>query len=361
MSQLNAVQIPFFCKMLFNCRLATIFILIDVLSGCKGKETEPWADLSFPEVPDSVRYEKKNHTFVRWEESPIQYFTTEPKEALNWLGIAGTQQVIRIFPNYGTRKKNRIKEINKITGVNHFFLDMDLSTGYVHDYTRNFFNKLRPDDYVMRFIAGEDSLTALMSFTFKKNMRPDDVLGKTIAFFRQWKLSELNIKGSGISTAIEMKACSYNPVCLCPTVKKESQNPFKTEVPFWHSGKAPGWINIAELNKTGKFDGGNVVVIWNYKGNTWFQEMHGSLQQVLEKALTIKAICECDPILAISDSGPMAASFKSNKDFVLETGHINQLDNLDYVGAGYGYFPSKVGVYKYTDWRGKEIEFSATY
>ena len=347
--------------MKFIHRSALLLALLPAVYGCKGKITEPWADLSFPEVPDSVRYEKKNHTFIRWEESPIQYFVTAPTKEINWLGMAGTQQVIRIFPNYGTRKKNGVKEINKITGVNHFFMDMDLTTGYVHEYTRNFFNKLRPDDYVMRYIPGEDSLMGLMSFIQKKDTGPNDVLGKTIAFFRQWKLSELNIKGSGTNTQIELKACSYNALCMCPAVKQKSSNPFKTEVPFWHSGKSPGWVEISKLNKTGKFDGGNVVLIWNFKGNTWFQEMHGSLQQVLGKALALKNLCGCDPVLAISDSGPMAASFKSNKDFVLETKQIDQLDNIEYVGAGYGYFPAKIGVYKYTDWRGKEIHFVGTY
>src|SRR5690606_9974461 len=102
----------------------------------------PWVDLSFPGVPDSIMNDEKKHRFIRWEDTPIQYFAETPMEEINWLGVAGTQQIIRIFPNYGTRKERGMNEIKKITGVNHFFLDMDLVTHYVHPFTVNFFNKL---------------------------------------------------------------------------------------------------------------------------------------------------------------------------------------------------------------------------
>lgn len=343
--------------------IATLFWLLVVLAACSRKEQQPWADLSFPEVPDSIRYNDAKITFLRWEDCPVQFFTSEPAEQLSWLGVAGTQQVIRIFPNYATRREKGITEINKITGAAHFFLDMDLTTGYVHPYTVNFFNKLRPDDYVMRYTMSEtDSATGLMSFVKKSTLAPGDVLGKNIAFFRQWRLSELEIKTEDDQTYVNMKPCDYaKEVCNCPTVRRGSDNPFSNQVPFWHAGMGKGYTPLSALNKTGRYDGGNVILVWPYGGQTWFQGMRGSLQQVLTQAFNIKEKCNCDPVLAISDAGPMSAGLKSDADFRLQTALIDELDRTPYVGAGFGYFPSKVGVYFYKQPDGSKREFVVTF
>lgn len=342
------------------CFVSLIFIF---LASCTDDTRQSWTDLSFPPVPDSILQNPKRITFIRWEVAPVQYFKSSQREQLNWLGVAGTRQVIRIFPNNQSRRQMGINEVKNITGVNHFLLDMDLVSGYVHDYTRNFFNRLRPDDFVMRYQPSEDdSTTGIMTFVRKKDLGPGDILGKTIAFFRQWKLSELVMEMRNGDIYIKVKPCSYAPqLCVCPEVKASSGNPFSVEVPLWHKGVGNGFQPLSALNKTGRYDGGNVVLIWEYGNNIWFQEMRGSLSQVIEKALDIQEICSCEPVLAISDSGPMSAGVKSNDDFVLNTTPIDTLEDEPLIGAGYGYFPGKVGVYSYVDSKGKTRQFITTY
>jgi hypothetical protein len=349
---------------LYQFSLRTLFFLfVSVLVvGCKGKKHENYIDLSFPSLPDTLQEKFENIHFIRWERSPILFNSNDSAESINWIGVCGTRQLIRIFPNRGFRDSLGIKSVSKITGVNHFLLDMDLVSHYVHPYTRNFYNRLRPADFVMKYSATDsDSTIGFMEFIRKKDVKSEDALGYNLAFFRQWKLSEIMIDEGILGTKVKFKICDFNPICFCPMVNKTSSNPFPIEVPIWQSNAAPGWVNINKLNVVGKYDGGNVILIWEYKRQIWFQEMHGSLGQIITQALRIRDISNSDVSIAISDAGPMSASFKSDSTNTLEFKEINKLDNIPYIGAGYGYFPSQVGVYRYDDGINPAIDFIQTY
>lgn len=342
--------------------MVILLFITSFLIGCKGKEQPNYIDLSFPNLPDSLQEKSQNIKFIRWENSPILFNSPDTAETLNWIGVSGTRQLIRIFPNRGYRDSLGMKEMHRITGVNHFFLDMDLVSHFVHPYTRNFYNRLRADDFVMKYTPSDsDSSTGFMEFIRKKDVLPGDELGLNLAFFRQWKLSELMIEEGAFGTKIKLKICDFNPICFCPEVNAKSSNPFPIEVPIWQSNAAPGWVAIDKLKYVGKFDGGNVVLIWEFNGQIWFQEMHGSLRQILTQALRIKELSNSDVSLAISDAGPMAASFRSDSKNTLKFNGINKLDNTPYVGAGYGYYPSQVGVYRYDDGKNPAIDFIQTY
>jgi hypothetical protein len=333
-----------------------------VVFSCKGKVQSNYIDLSFPGLPDSLLHKTEFISFVRWENSPILFNTSDASETIDWIGVCGTRQLIKIFPNRGYRDSLGIKTIRNITGVNHFLLDMDLVSHYIHPYTYNFYKRLRAEDFVMKYSPSEgDSNIGFMEFIHKKDVLLNDSLGYNLGFFRQWKLSELLIEEGLISTKIKLKICDFNPVCFCPEVNKKSSNPFPIEVPIWQSNAAPGWVNINKLNVVGKYDGGNVILIWEYKRQIWFQEMHGSLGQIITQALRIRDISNSDVSIAISDAGPMSASFKSDSTNTLEFKEINKLDNIPYIGAGYGYFPSQVGVYRYDDGINPAIDFIQTY
>ena len=98
---------------------------------------------------------------------------------------------IQLIPNMHNRDKDDIKAIKNITGVAHFFLDHDLTSGFVHSYTLNFFNKLSADDFVLKFTPSSfNKNIGEMHYIRKGSMMSTDKLGKNIAYFRPWTLSE---------------------------------------------------------------------------------------------------------------------------------------------------------------------------
>jgi len=346
------------CNILLNFCLTCLLFNY----GCKGERQNTYIDLSFPGLPDSLSGLSDNIKFLRWENSPILFDKGDTTETLSWIGTCGTRQLIKIFPNRGYRDSLGIKSISKITGVNHFLLDMDLVSHYVHPYTINFFNRLRKEDFVMKYTASEnDSTLGFMEFVRKSDVNPLDKLGHNLAFFRQWRLSELMMKNDLSGQKIKLKICDFNPICFCPQVNPESNNPFNLEVPIWHSNGSLGWVDLDKLDIVGKYDGGNVVLIWEYRNNIWFQEMHGSLNQILSQAFKIRDLSNADVSIAISDAGPMSATFKSDSLNTLKFNEITKLASEPYVGAGYGYFPSQIGVYRYDDGKSKPIDFIQPY
>jgi hypothetical protein len=343
-------------------KISFILILL-LIASCKGKVQQSYIDLSFPGLPDSLKTQHDNIKFLRWEESPILFSEEIENETRSWISVCATRQLIRLFPNKGHRAELNLNSVSKITGVNHFFLDMDLVSHYVHPYTLNFYNRLSAEDYVMRFTKSEnDSSLGIMEFIRKKAVKPEDRLGHELAFFRQWKLSQLDLKKQNDVWQIRMESCSFSPMFFCPSLNPEySEHPFSSEIPIWHSNASPGWVNLDALNVLGKFDGGNVVLIWDYQGRIWFQEMHGSLSQIINQAIKLREISGCEITLAISDAGPMSASIKSDEKNILEFSEINKLEKELFIGAGYGYFPSQLGVYRYSDGVNTPIDFVKSY
>jgi len=337
--------------------------LLTLLGSCKGKIQETYIDFSFPGLSDSLKAQDDKIKFLRWEESPILFSDDFSSETRSWISVCATRQLIKVFPNKGHRAELNLNSVSKITGVNHFLLDMDLVSHYVHPYTLNFYNRLSAEDYVMRFTKSEnDSSLGFMEFIKKKNLELNERLGYELAFFRQWKLSEIDLKKENNEWKIRMKSCSYSPIFFCPSLKPEySEHAYSSEIPIWHSNASPGWMNINDLNILGKFDGGNVVLIWEYQGRIWFQEMHGSLSQIINQAIRLKEISGSEITLAISDAGPMSASFKSDENNILHFTEINKLEKDDYIGAGYGYYPSQLGVYRYDNGKDEPIDFVRTY
>lgn len=337
--------------------------LLTLLVSCKGKIQETYIDFSFPGLSDSLKEQGNKIKFLRWEESPILFSDDFANETRSWISVCATRQLIKVFPNKGHRSELNLNSVSKITGVNHFLLDMDLVSHFVHPFTLNFYNRLSAEDYVMRFTKSEnDSSLGMMEFIRKVDVKPEERLGYELAFFRQWKLSELDLKEENNQWKIRMKSCSYSPIFFCPSLKPEySGHPYSSEIPIWHSNAAPGWMNINDLNILGKFDGGNVVLIWEYQGRTWFQEMHGSLSQIINQAMRLREISGSEITLAISDAGPMSASFKSDENNILHFTEINKLEKDDYIGAGYGYFPSQLGVYQFDNGIDEPITFVQSY
>jgi curved DNA-binding protein CbpA len=252
----------------------------------------------------------------------------------------------KVFTNNGFRSTNNIQSINNVVGVNHFFMDHDLVSGYVHPYTQNFFDKLRPDDFVGRFEwSGKEKNTGVFGWVQKKELSADDKLGQNLAFFRQWKLSEIAVSG----TIVNIQPCTYKRSCKCMQVLKGLGNPFETEVPIPSTFALSGYQPLAMLNKLDQENGGTAAIIWlDGKNNVTFMDVHGSIELIIAKAREIAAEFNTDPTIAVGDAGPYSKKYYSNNNYELNFAPINALSRLNIAGAGMGYIPAKASKFRVT-------------
>jgi len=247
---------------------------------------------------------------------------------------------VQIIPNLEARAAIGAKEFGGISGIHQFLLDHDLTTGFVHPYTINMFNKLKPEGFVLKYTP--DSAGAKhgsIRFIRKNDVAPDDTLGKTLAHFRNWKLSQLAWRKEGKQIKVSLEPCNYYPMCSCPQAKPNSGA--AEEVPIWHGAK-PGEAPLEELNGFGRKDGGTVVIVWAVNGaageEIWFQDINSSWKEIMETAIAIADKYKTDPSICISDSGPFTRKIKADKEHKI---YIKDIDAIaphgDRFGAGYGY------------------------
>jgi hypothetical protein len=258
----------------------------------------------------------------------------------------------KVFTNNGFRSANNQQFLYNVVGVNHFFMDHDLVSGYVHPFTQNFYSKLRPADFVGRFTwSSKEKNTGLFSWVQKKNLAVDDKLGQNIAFFRQWKLSEIAVSGN----IVNIQPCSYKPDCKCMQVLKGKGNPFEQEVPISSTFVLSGYQPLNMLNKLDQSNGGTAAIVWlNDEGRIMFMDVHGSIELIIAKARQVAEEFGTDPTIAVGDAGPYNKKFYSNASFELDFAPINKLSSLNIAGAGMGYIPARASKFRVNFKNGNE-------
>jgi hypothetical protein len=242
---------------------------------------------------------------------------------------------VQLIPNLATRTKMQMKSIKNVIGMHQFFLDHDLVSGFVHNYTLNMFNSLKPTDFVLRFKADfPKSHTGTISYTTKDKLTSSDTLGKNIAYFRQWRLSEIDYEEKNGKIFINTKNCTFNIRCACPQSKKKGN---LTQIPLWQSSET-GYQSIEKFSAFGYENGGTVVIVWHHKNEIWFQDIHSSWKEILLRAIEISKTYHTDPAICISDAGPFARKIKADKNFTIQ---VKDIDNLaprgKLFGAGFAY------------------------
>jgi len=244
---------------------------------------------------------------------------------------------IKIFPRFKDRNSLNISFIDGIYGINQFFMDHDLTSGFVHPFTANFYERLPQDGYVLVYERSTSRINqGRIKYKKKSELSiPTDKLGQNVAFCRQWKLSDFGITDNQIL----MAKSKYNTKYFCPQVKKGSKNPYNPEIPILSTYNKEGYVDFRLLNSLTDFDGGTVVIIWTTINNeTLFMDMHGSIADIIIQAREIQAVYKVDPTIGIYDAGTFARKFKSNDNGRID---FNNVDNLtgksEFVGAGYGY------------------------
>ena len=264
-----------------------------------------------------------------------------------FIGAPAYQKRVKLIPNLEQREKMGLNRIDSILGVAHFFLDLDLTTGFVHRYTTNFFNRLRPGDYVLRFTrSANDSMVGTIEYVHKRDLQTKDVLGKNIAFFRQWKLCEIDLVKKKSEYKLNMKYCKFAPSCACIQSKSDNDNPFKGQIPLWSSRAKEGEVPLASLNRLGEYSGGTAVIIWdvqyNGRARVMFMDVHGSIDDIISAALLIADQYSVDPHIAISDAGPFAVKIRADTNNVLSCKQLKAIaPRSQKVGAGFGYTPDQ--------------------
>lgn len=296
------------------------------INNCKKTSDKAKIYVKKPKDTTIIEKDKKFITYSTLvNEGQVSYETKELQSAK-----------IKLFPNNQTRHCSNLSQIDNVYGINQFFMDFDMTTGYVHDYTNNFFKKLRSDDYVLILNRDKKSINeGIISYSKVKNLSSNDKLGQNIGFFRQWKLSEMDLKDSSFVMFRKDKTGNY-----FMQTKQNSTNPFKGIIPIW--SKLPqkdDYINIENLNKLSDFEGGTVVILWDYQNKTFFKDIHSSIKDIIHNLYSIKNKYKVDPILGIYDAGPMARKFKSNLEGKVIFNNISNkiISNTWYVGAGFGY------------------------
>jgi len=242
---------------------------------------------------------------------------------------------VKLIPNLETRAKLKMKVIPKMIGVHQFFLDHDLVSGFVHPFTQRMYDDLKPNEYVLKFTANNSiKNTGIISYIHKSELDKNDILGKNIAYFRNWRLSEIEYKINNGLVYFKSKPCNFNKRCACPETNRTGN---MKQIPVWHKAES-GYFSVNKFKAFGAFDGGTVALIWEVKNEIFFQDIHSSWKEILERAIEISKKYNTDPTIAISDAGPLANKVRANLKHELTTSSIDALaPSGKRFGAGYGY------------------------
>jgi hypothetical protein len=265
----------------------------------------------------SINYNQTN------EDNQYRFQTSELSEA----------KVVLFTHQLGRANASQIK-LNGVYGVGQFFLDMDLISGYVHDYTKNFYVRCPVDGFLLK-VERLDSTTnkAVIRYVRKDALSPRDKLGVNIVSGRQWRLSEFHLKGdslemvSGKCTQVGgFVPANNSKIYKCPPLQNLKI-------------KSPGVYHLDQLDAFSRNDGGTVAIVWDTKaGGVRFIDIHGSIKDILEAAIKVRDTYQVDPTILIHDAGPMARKIKADANGDLDFALVNKVTGLTgKVGAGYAY------------------------
>ena len=99
----------------------------------------------------------------------------------------------------------------------------------------------------------------------------------TAGFFRQWKLSEIDIKDSKFVNFIKSDGFYFL------RVKENTTNPYNKYIPLWSSiPQKDGYMEYEKLNKLSDNDGGTAVILWEVDNEIFFTDIHSSIYDIIK-------------------------------------------------------------------------------
>jgi hypothetical protein len=239
-----------------------------------------------------------------------------------------------LFTHKEGRAQKGIKSLSGVYGTAQFFLDVDPLSGYIHQYTTNFYIRCPKDGFVLK-LERSTSITnkATIHYVHKEKLMPNDKLGLNVVAGRQWKLSELKLHGDSIEMV--SGSCTSSPGFVPASTSAFYACPALRTVQL----KSPGIYPIRKLDAFSRNDGGTVAIVWDTQtGGVRFIDIHGSIKDILEAAIKVRDTYHVDPTILIHDAGPMARKIKSDANGDLDFALVNKVTGLTgKVGAGYSY------------------------
>jgi hypothetical protein len=248
---------------------------------------------------------------------------------------------LKLFPRYKDRKALGINSLSNVYGIHQFFMDHDLTSGFVHEYTQNFYSKLPQDGFVLKIERSPKQINeGTIRYIRKKDLEKGDALGQNIAFCRQWKLSEIGLNGFNLV----MKKSNFRKDVYCPQIKQGTSNPYSPEISIWTSTAKEGVNDFRYLNSLTDYDGGTAVIVWEtVNKEILFLDIHGSIADILNTAISIKNKYKTYPTIVIYDAGSFARKFKADINGNIDFNFVNaRTGTSEFVGAGYGYLKYKL-------------------
>ena len=127
-------------KILISFLVLSLIVLFFWLTTIKffcsedvNKSTFEYETKGDSSITNSIPFKDTTPFITYWDLSNSQQIPYKTKKL--------TSAKVKLFPNYGTRQNQDRTKLIDVYGINQFFMDYDLTTGYVHRYTQNFFKK----------------------------------------------------------------------------------------------------------------------------------------------------------------------------------------------------------------------------
>ena len=236
----------------------------------------------------SEKKEKEDETFR--QKSRFEELNPDKSEYSRWKfrAAASNDDPIKVSV-YGTRgeRANQNININSKGSIMHF-LDQSPETGYIHKNTKNYYNKLKDDDYVGYLKSNGDG-TYSVQYKPRKEFNKDNLYKNTF-LVRQVKFDDIDF-----NTKVKDHNFSGHTY---PTLKGT------TEVALPISSDPDE--NVYDYSS-----GQSVVFIFKYKGKIRYQHFAGSSNEIKKEGQDIKKMYNLgDKALRIgvADAGSYSSS-----------------------------------------------------
>jgi hypothetical protein len=259
----------------------------------------------------SEKKEKENETFR--QKSRFEELNPDKSEYTRWKfrAAASNDDPIKVAI-YGTRgeRANQNIDINSKGSIMHF-LDQSPETGYIHENTRNYYNKLKDDDY-LGYLKSNGDNTYSVQYKPRKEFNKDNLYKNTF-LVRQVKFDDIDF-----NTKVKDDNFSGHTY---PTLKGTTQ----AALPI---------SSDPDENVYDYSSGQSVVFIFKYKGKIRYQHFAGSRNEIKKEGQEIKKLYNlADKALRIGVAD--AGSYSSSISGKITNDKLNSKD--------YGYYNRNAG------------------
>jgi len=259
----------------------------------------------------SEKKEKEDETFR--QKSRFEELNPDKSEYTRWKfrAAASNDDPIKVSV-YGTRGERANQNINiNSKGTIMHFLDQSPETGYIHKNTKNYYNKLKDDDYVGYLKSNGDN-TYGVQYKPKKEFNKDNLYKNTF-IIRQVNFDDIDFNK-------KVKDDNFSGHTY-PTLKGTTQ----AALPI---------SSDPDENVYNYSSGQSVVFIFKYKGKIRYEHFAGSSNEIKKEGQDIKKLYNLDDKtlkIGLADAGSYSSAISGK----ITNDKLNSKD--------YGYYNPNTG------------------